>query len=157
MAGLIPGARSSASTPQSPDPARRAGVAEASRTLSSSSFRRHARRTLARGFPQLTARERDVLELIAQGLDNAQIAARLRSSEKTVRNNITHIFDKLGVENRAQAIVLAREGGLGQQVPAFLGSFPAVPGPRPQAPRARLAAQDEAMRESSCRMSGRRI
>lgn len=66
-------------------------------------------------FPQLTARERDVLELIAQGLDNAQIAARLSLSEKTVRNNITHIFDKIQVENRAQAIVRAREQGLGQQ------------------------------------------
>jgi pimeloyl-ACP methyl ester carboxylesterase/DNA-binding CsgD family transcriptional regulator len=67
------------------------------------------------GFPQLTARERDVLELIARGLDNAQIAARLALSEKTVRNNITHIFDKIQVENRAQAIVMARERGLGQQ------------------------------------------
>jgi len=64
-------------------------------------------------FPALTAREREVLELIAQGLDNAQIAARLELSEKTVRNNITHIFDKIGVENRSQAIVLARENGLG--------------------------------------------
>ena len=67
------------------------------------------------GFPNLTARERDVLELIAQGLDNAQIAARLALSEKTVRNNITHIFDKIQVENRGQAIVRARERGLGQQ------------------------------------------
>jgi len=65
------------------------------------------------GFPNLTARERDVLELIAQGLDNAQIAARLTLSEKTVRNNITHIFDKIQVENRSQAIVLARNKGLG--------------------------------------------
>ena len=65
-------------------------------------------------FAELTGRERDVLELIAQGLDNAQIAARLSVSDKTVRNNITHIFDKIGVENRSQAIVLAREGGLGQ-------------------------------------------
>jgi DNA-binding NarL/FixJ family response regulator len=67
------------------------------------------------GFPQLTPREREVLELIAQGLDNAQIAARLSLSEKTVRNNITHIFDKIQVENRSQAIVRAREHGLGQQ------------------------------------------
>jgi pimeloyl-ACP methyl ester carboxylesterase/DNA-binding CsgD family transcriptional regulator len=67
----------------------------------------------AGAFPALTAREREVLDLIAQGLDNAQIAARLDLSEKTVRNNITHIFDKLGVENRPQAIVLARDRGLG--------------------------------------------
>ena len=68
----------------------------------------------AGGLPGLTAREGEVLELIAQGLDNAQIAARLGLQEKTVRNNITHIFDKIGVENRSQAIVLARESGLGQ-------------------------------------------
>lgn len=67
----------------------------------------------ADAFPALTARERDILELIAQGLDNAQIAARLELSEKTVRNNITNIFDKIQVENRSQAIVLAREAGLG--------------------------------------------
>jgi pimeloyl-ACP methyl ester carboxylesterase/DNA-binding CsgD family transcriptional regulator len=64
-------------------------------------------------FPSLTAREREILDLIAEGLDNAQIAARLALSEKTVRNNITHIFDKIQVENRSQAIVLAREAGLG--------------------------------------------
>jgi DNA-binding NarL/FixJ family response regulator len=63
----------------------------------------------------LTAREVQILEHIAQGLDNAQIAARLELSEKTVRNHITHIFDKIGVESRAQAIVLARERGLGQR------------------------------------------
>jgi DNA-binding CsgD family transcriptional regulator len=67
----------------------------------------------AAGFPQLTARELDVLELIAQGLDNAQIAARLDLSEKTVRNHVTRIFDKIEVENRPQAIVAAREAGLG--------------------------------------------
>jgi pimeloyl-ACP methyl ester carboxylesterase/DNA-binding CsgD family transcriptional regulator len=69
-------------------------------------------------FPQLTGREREILNLIAQGLDNAQIAARLDLSEKTVRNNITHIFDKIQVENRAQAIVLARDRGLGETRPA---------------------------------------
>lgn len=66
-------------------------------------------------FRQLTAREAEILDHIAQGLDNAQIAARLEMSEKTVRNHITHIFDKIGVENRSQAIVMAREAGLGQQ------------------------------------------
>jgi pimeloyl-ACP methyl ester carboxylesterase/DNA-binding CsgD family transcriptional regulator len=60
-----------------------------------------------------TARESEILERIAQGLDNAQIAAHLEMSEKTVRNHITRIFDKLGVENRGQAIVRAREAGLG--------------------------------------------
>jgi len=62
-------------------------------------------------FPGLTQRERQVLELLAHGLDNSQIAARLDLSEKTVRNNITPILDKLQVETRAQAIVRAREAG----------------------------------------------
>jgi pimeloyl-ACP methyl ester carboxylesterase/DNA-binding CsgD family transcriptional regulator len=61
----------------------------------------------------LSERELDVLEQIAQGLDNAQIAARLDMAEKTVRNHVTRIFDKLQVENRARAIVLARDAGLG--------------------------------------------
>ena len=51
--------------------------------------------------------------LIAEGLDNAQIAARLSIGEKTVRNHITRIFAKLGVETRAQAIVLAHKSNLG--------------------------------------------
>jgi DNA-binding NarL/FixJ family response regulator len=60
----------------------------------------------------LTARERQVLEGIARGLDNAEIAAELALSEKTVRNHITRVFDKIGVAHRYQAIVLAREAGL---------------------------------------------
>jgi len=68
----------------------------------------------AASFGGLTAREAQILEHIARGLDNAQIAARLGLSEKTVRNHITSIFDKIGVESRAQAIVTARERGLGQ-------------------------------------------
>jgi pimeloyl-ACP methyl ester carboxylesterase/DNA-binding CsgD family transcriptional regulator len=68
---------------------------------------------MAGAFPSLTGREREILDLIAEGLDNAQIAARLALSEKTVRNNITHIFDKIQVENRSQAIVRARDAGLG--------------------------------------------
>jgi DNA-binding NarL/FixJ family response regulator len=66
-------------------------------------------------FPELTPRERDVLELISQGLDNAQIAEHLVVSQKTVRNHISHIFQKLMVRNRAQAIVLARQAGMGHQ------------------------------------------
>ncbi len=65
-------------------------------------------------FPELTPREREVLGLIASGLDNTQIAERLVVSHKTVRNHISHIFEKLMVKNRAQAIVLARQAGLGQ-------------------------------------------
>ena len=69
-------------------------------------------------FPKLTEREREVLELIAQGLDNAQVAARLALSEKTVRNHVTRIFGKIEVENRSQAIVAARKAGLGSAAPA---------------------------------------
>lgn len=61
----------------------------------------------------LTIRERDVLDAIAAGLDNAEIAKILGLSEKTVRNHITRVFDKIGVEHRYQAIVRAREAGLG--------------------------------------------
>ncbi|MBA2548281.1 MAG: response regulator transcription factor [Burkholderiaceae bacterium] len=67
-------------------------------------------------FSALTARERELLELIAQGRDNAQIAAHLDLSDKTVRNHITRIFSKLEVENRSQAIVMAREAGFGKLV-----------------------------------------
>lgn len=62
----------------------------------------------------LTPRERELVELIAQGRDNAQIGALLGLSDKTVRNHITSIFAKLEVENRPQAIVLARSAGLGR-------------------------------------------
>jgi DNA-binding NarL/FixJ family response regulator len=64
--------------------------------------------------PELTARERDILDLIAQGHSNATIAARLYVSPNTVRNHITHIFAKLQVTDRAQAIIRAREAGLGR-------------------------------------------
>jgi DNA-binding CsgD family transcriptional regulator/pimeloyl-ACP methyl ester carboxylesterase len=64
----------------------------------------------------LTPRERQVLELMARGLDNLQIAAHLGLSAKTVRNHVPPIFDKLGVESRAQAIVRARQAGLGGAV-----------------------------------------
>ena len=60
-------------------------------------------------FVDLSARERQILTLIAQGLSNAEIAERLGISEKTVRNHTSHLFDKLGVWTRAQAIVFARE------------------------------------------------
>jgi len=63
---------------------------------------------------ELTPRERAVLEGIAEGLNNSEIAVSLRLSEKTVRNHITRVFDKLCVEHRYQAIVLAREAGLGR-------------------------------------------
>ena len=68
-------------------------------------------------FAALTARETEVLDLIARGLDNAEIAPRLQISAKTLRNHITNIFAKLGLTSRAQAIVRARDAGLGRAGP----------------------------------------
>lgn len=62
-------------------------------------------------FAALTRRERQVLALIAHGLGNAEIASELKISEKTVRNHVSNVFDKLGVWTRAQAIVFAHERG----------------------------------------------
>jgi pimeloyl-ACP methyl ester carboxylesterase/DNA-binding CsgD family transcriptional regulator len=62
-------------------------------------------------FDALSRREREILALIAEGLGNQQIAERLSISEKTVRNHVSHLFDKLGVWTRAQAIVYAHERG----------------------------------------------
>ena len=64
-------------------------------------------------FSALSRREREILALMADGLANAQIADRLSISEKTVRNHVSHVFDKLGVWSRAQAIVFARDRHFG--------------------------------------------
>ncbi len=66
-------------------------------------------------FPELTDREREILSLIARGDNNTEIAQRLVLSPKTVRNHVSNIFSKLQVADRAQAIVRAREAGLGQE------------------------------------------
>jgi pimeloyl-ACP methyl ester carboxylesterase/DNA-binding CsgD family transcriptional regulator len=66
-------------------------------------------------FADLTRREHEVLDRVARGLDNAAIAENLAISVKTVRNHVSNIFDKLGVNNRAQAIVEAREAGYGKR------------------------------------------
>jgi DNA-binding NarL/FixJ family response regulator len=65
-------------------------------------------------FETLTARERELLELLAQGRDNAQIAATLGLSEKTVRNRLSSVLAKLEVDSRGRAIVLARDSGFGK-------------------------------------------
>jgi DNA-binding NarL/FixJ family response regulator len=65
-------------------------------------------------FPQLSAREREILELVAAGRSNAQIASTLYLSPKTVRNNVSSILAKLQVADRAEAIVRARDAGLGR-------------------------------------------
>ena len=66
-------------------------------------------------FEGLTTRERAVLEVLIQGLVTDAMAARLGMTEKTVRNHLSTIYSKLGVENRAQAIVLAHEKGFGRK------------------------------------------
>ncbi|MFF4772435.1 response regulator [Microtetraspora fusca] len=71
----------------------------------------------AEPFPELTAREREVLDLIAAGHANAAIARRLLISVKTVSNHISAIFAKLQVADRAEAIVRARQAGLGTESP----------------------------------------
>ncbi len=64
-------------------------------------------------FPELTQREHEILNLIAQGYNNSEIARELVISLKTVRNHISNIFSKLQVVDRAQAIIRARDAGLG--------------------------------------------
>ena len=64
-------------------------------------------------FPQLTDREREVLELIARGYDNRRIARELYLSDKTVRNHVSNVLTKLDVEDRAEAALRARNAGLG--------------------------------------------
>jgi len=65
-------------------------------------------------FPRLTAREREVLDHLAAGLPTRSIAARLTLSEKTVANHLSTILTKLGLATRAEAIVIARDAGLGR-------------------------------------------
>ena len=73
----------------------------------------HAAQGEDRAFSKLTARERGILSLLTEGLSNADMAERLGLSEKTVRNHVSNVFDKLGVWTRAQAIVFARDRGFG--------------------------------------------
>jgi DNA-binding NarL/FixJ family response regulator len=64
-------------------------------------------------FPALTDREREILDLVARGLTNAEIASRLVLSPKTVRNHVSNVFAKLAVATRAEAVAQARDAGLG--------------------------------------------
>ena len=66
-------------------------------------------------FPELTDREREVLDLVARGLTNAAIARQLVVSDKTVRNHVSNVFAKLHVAGRAEAVARARDAGLGSQ------------------------------------------
>jgi len=76
-------------------------------------FTRSQSRAAAPAFPQLSAHETEILELVATGLSNAEIASHLVLSEKTVRNNVSAILQALGAPTRAAAIVRARDAGLG--------------------------------------------
>jgi DNA-binding NarL/FixJ family response regulator len=69
---------------------------------------------VAEPFPELTAREREILDLVGAGLSNAAIGQRLGLASKTVANNVSSIFTKLQVADRSQAIVRARDAGLGR-------------------------------------------
>jgi DNA-binding NarL/FixJ family response regulator len=71
----------------------------------------------AQVFPELTGREREILDLVAAGLGNHEIARRLFLSEKTVRNNVAAILTKLQVSDRAAAVAKARDTGLGTRAP----------------------------------------
>lgn len=88
------------------------GPAVASRLMS---YCNSSRKDIAEeAFPEMTEREREVLELIASGKNNNDIASQLTISTKTVRNHVSNIFNKLQVVDRAQAIIKAREKGLGE-------------------------------------------
>jgi DNA-binding NarL/FixJ family response regulator len=63
----------------------------------------------------LTSRERDVLEFVAQGLSNSEVSEQLAISEKTVRNHVSTILSKLGADSRAKAVALARDAGFGRR------------------------------------------
>lgn len=74
-------------------------------------------RPKARPFPELSEREREILDGVARGLTNAEIGATLFLSPKTVANNVSRIIDKLQVAHRAGAMIKAREAGLGDGIP----------------------------------------
>jgi len=73
------------------------------------------RQLVGKPFPELTDRERQILDGVAAGLTNAEIGNKLFLSPKTVANNVTHILDKLRVADRAEASTKAREAGLGRE------------------------------------------
>ncbi|MES2978457.1 MAG: LuxR C-terminal-related transcriptional regulator [Pseudomonadota bacterium] len=115
LAGLIPGARfvpleSCNHVLLQGEPAFASCTAEIHAFLQEN----HASNQISGAFAQLTVGERNLLELLAHGLDNLQISAHLGLSEKTVRNKVSAVFSKLDVASRAQAIVRARDAGFGR-------------------------------------------
>ena len=78
-------------------------------------FEAKSKQTQVDVFPQLTEREREVLDHIAKGENNADIASVLGLNQKTVRNHVSNILSKLHASDRAHAIIMAREAGLGKE------------------------------------------
>ena len=115
MAGLIPGARfvplaSRSHLPMATEPAWQMLRSEVQSFLAAIDARDVRN---SPGLIGLTERERQVLDLVARGRDNVRIATELGLANKTVRNHVTHLLDKLGVGTRSEAIVLARDAGFG--------------------------------------------
>jgi DNA-binding NarL/FixJ family response regulator len=75
-------------------------------------FTRIPRQARPKELDELTARERDILGLIAKGLSNHEIGEQLYISDTTVKTHVTHILQKLGLRDRVQAVVLAYQAGL---------------------------------------------
>lgn len=120
LASLIPGSRfvpldGENHMPLADEPGWQRLVGEVSRFLGAAAELRPPAHGLR--LDELTEREREVLECIARGLDNAEIAGTLGLAEKTVRNHVTRVFDKIGALHRYQAIVMARDAGLGAAAP----------------------------------------
>jgi DNA-binding CsgD family transcriptional regulator len=114
VASLIPGARfvpleSRNHIMQENEPAWQQMTFELEKFLPAGSTR-----SVGLSLAELTPREREVLQLIGEGLDNYHIAEQLGISEKTVRNHVSLVFHKIGANSRAQAVVLARDAGLGR-------------------------------------------